>query len=247
MPGRLATQGRPQVAPAPEEYSLVHRRGRWKDALRRRMLAVADALTLILAIFAGGLVEGRDLLIWAIPLLPLWLLLAKVEGLYDRDQPKIWYLTIDEGPALVHWVTVGVAGASLLMAAVLEAGWLSAKGAAVMWLTALVSAVALRSAARNSWRRLVPPERGLVIGSGQLATAVSRKLKLEPGHHMTVVGIAGLHASGTAPVGSSTAPRGSSGMAPAATLDDDSDERVASTGSSIRRGSMSSTSVTSSS
>jgi exopolysaccharide biosynthesis polyprenyl glycosylphosphotransferase len=155
------------------------------------MLAVADALTLFLAIFAGGLVEGRNLLIWAVVLMPLWLLLAKVEGLYDRDQPKIWYLTIDEGPALLHWVTVGVAGASLLMAAVLEAGWLSAKGAGVMWLVALGSAVALRSAARNLWRRLVPPERGLVIGSGQLAAAVRRKLKLEPGHHMTLVGFTG--------------------------------------------------------
>ena len=155
------------------------------------MLAVADALTLFLAVFAGGLVEGRNLLIWAVVLMPLWLLLAKVEGLYDRDQPKIWYLTIDEGPPLLHWVTLGVAGASLLMAAVLEAGWLSAKGAAVMWLTAFGSAVALRSAARNLWRRLVPPERGLVIGSGHLAATVRRKLKLEPGHHMTVVGFTG--------------------------------------------------------
>ncbi|HEU0024007.1 MAG TPA: sugar transferase, partial [Thermoleophilaceae bacterium] len=135
--------------------------------------------------------EGDNLVLWTIPLLPLWLLLAKVEGLYDRDQPKIWYLTIDEAPALVHWITVSVAATSLIMAAVLEAGWLSAKSAAVMWLTALVSSAARRSAARNLWRRLVPPERGLVIGSGQLATAVRRKLKLEPGHHMTVVGYTG--------------------------------------------------------
>jgi exopolysaccharide biosynthesis polyprenyl glycosylphosphotransferase len=155
------------------------------------MLAVADSLTLFIAIAAAGIVEGHNFLLWAVLLLPLWLLLAKVEGLYDRDQPKIWYLTIDEAPALVHWITVSVATTSLLMAAVLEAGWLSAKSAAVMWLTALVAAAALRSAARNLWRRIVPPERGLVIGSGQLASAVRRKLKLEPGHHMTVVGYTG--------------------------------------------------------
>jgi exopolysaccharide biosynthesis polyprenyl glycosylphosphotransferase len=191
MPARLATHGRPQAAPAPEEYSLFRRRGPWKDALRRRMLAVADAVTMITAFSAAGAVEGHNFVLWAAVLLPIWLLLAKIEGLYDRDQPKIWYLTIDEAPALVHWVTVSVAVSSLIMAAVLDAGWLSAKSAAVMWVTALVVSAATRSAARNIWRRIVPPERGLVIGSGQLASAVRRKLKLEPGHHMNVVGYTG--------------------------------------------------------
>ena len=210
MPARLATHGRPQAAPAPEEYSLFRRRGPWKDALRRRMLAVADSLTLFIAIAVAGIVEGHNFLLWALALLPLWLLLAKIEGLYDRDQPKIWYLTIDEAPALVHWVTVSVATTSLLMAAVLDAGWLSAKSAAVMWVTALVAAAALRSAARNLWRRIVPPERGLVIGSGQLASAVRRKLKLEPGHHMTVVGYTG-SPSGRNGNGSGPAATGSNG------------------------------------
>ncbi|MBA2629497.1 MAG: sugar transferase [Thermoleophilaceae bacterium] len=191
MPARLATHGRPQAAPVPEEYSLFRRRGPWKDALRRRMLAVADTLTLLLAIAVASFAEGHNLMLWTLGLLPLWLLIAKVEGLYDKDQPKIWYLTIDEGPALLHWVTVCVAVTSLLMAAVLDDGWLSAKGAAVMWLTAFAGAVMFRSAVRNLWRRIVPPERGLVIGSGQLATAVRRKLKLEPGHHMEVVGYTG--------------------------------------------------------
>ena len=62
-------------------------------------------------------------------------------------------------------------------------------------MSALVAAAALRSAARNLWRRIVPPERGLVIGSGQLASAVRRKLKLEPGHHMNVVGYTGTPSS----------------------------------------------------
>ena len=192
----MATHGRPQAAPAPEEYSLFRRRGPWKDALRRRMLAVADALTFLFAIAVAGTVESHNFALWALALLPLWLLLAKIEGLYDRDQPKIWYLTIDEAPALVHWITVSVAATSLIMAAVLEDGWLSAKGAALMWVVALIAAIALRSAARNLWRRMVPPERGLVIGSGQLATAVRRKLKLEPGHHMAVVGYTGTPSSG---------------------------------------------------
>ncbi|MBN1530587.1 MAG: sugar transferase [Thermoleophilaceae bacterium] len=152
------------------------------------MLAAADVLTCLAAFAAAGTVEGDNFLLWAVALLPFWLLLAKIEGLYDRDQPKIWYLTIDEFPALLHWITASVAVTSLLMALVLESGWLSAKGAAVMWLTGMAATITFRSTARNLWRRLVPPERGLVIGSGDLAGAVRRKLKLEPGHHMTVVG-----------------------------------------------------------
>jgi exopolysaccharide biosynthesis polyprenyl glycosylphosphotransferase len=155
------------------------------------MLAVADTLTLFCAMFAASVVEGRDFALWALALLPLWLLLAKVEGLYDRDQPKIWYLTIDEAPALLHWITLCVAATSLLMAATTEAGWLSAKSAAIMWATGFAVALMLRSAARNLWRHWVPPDRGLVIGSGQLAVAVVRKLKLEPGHQMKVVGFTG--------------------------------------------------------
>ncbi len=162
------------------------------------MLAVADALTFLLAIAVAGTVEGHNAALWAMALLPVWLVLAKIEGLYDRDQPKIWYLTIDEVPGLVHWITVSVAATSLIMAAVMDNGWLSAKSAALMWIVALIASVALRSAARNLWRRIVPPERGLVIGSGQLATAVRRKLKLEPGHHMAVVGYTGTPSSGRA-------------------------------------------------
>ena len=58
MPARLATHGRPQAAPAPEEYSLFRRRGPWKDALRRRMLAVADCAHLSLRDRGRGYCRG---------------------------------------------------------------------------------------------------------------------------------------------------------------------------------------------
>ena len=52
---------------------------------------------------------------------------------------------------------------------------------------AFVAAIVLRAGARAAWRRLVPPERGVVVGEGQLANALSRKLALETGHHLTLV------------------------------------------------------------
>ena len=56
-----------------------------------------------------------------------------------------------------------------------------------LYFAALASAFLLRSAARAIWRRRVPPERALVLGRGKLADAVSRKLALEPGHHLSVL------------------------------------------------------------
>ena len=93
----------------------------------------SQTLTFLFAIAVAGTVEGHNAALWAIALLPVWLLLAKIEGLYDRDQPKIWYLTIDEVPGLIHWITVSVAATSLIMAAFMDKGWLSAKSAALMW------------------------------------------------------------------------------------------------------------------
>ena len=56
-----------------------------------------------------------------------------------------------------------------------------------MYFTALISAFALRSAARGLWRQTVAPERALVLGTGELADALARKLALEPGHHLSLV------------------------------------------------------------
>jgi exopolysaccharide biosynthesis polyprenyl glycosylphosphotransferase len=52
---------------------------------------------------------------------------------------------------------------------------------------ALGAAFMFRPVARAIWRRRVPPERALVLGRGKLADAVSRKLALEPGHHLSLL------------------------------------------------------------
>ena len=43
---------------------------------------------------------------------PLWIFLAKAEGLYDADHPKIWHRTTDEATALFHWATLSAAATS---------------------------------------------------------------------------------------------------------------------------------------
>jgi exopolysaccharide biosynthesis polyprenyl glycosylphosphotransferase len=172
-------------APARPEYSLLRREGAWRDALRRRMLALADMLAFVAATGVAVAAEGQAAL-WALALLPVLIFLAKGHGLYDQDHVRIRHLTVDESGRLFYWVTLSVAGVALLFAFLPDPA-LSALTGVGMWATMLVAAFMLRAAARLAWRRFTPPERGLIIGEGELALAVRRDLLLEPGHHIDLL------------------------------------------------------------
>jgi exopolysaccharide biosynthesis polyprenyl glycosylphosphotransferase len=177
--------GRASSVPTRDERRLGGRRGPQNDAVRRRLLFVADILCMLIAVGTMTLVEGTTDPLWALLTLPAWALLAKLEGLYDADHPKIWHRTSDEAVAIFHWVTLSVA-ATLFFIRALPDETLTVEAAGAMYFTALGGAFVLRSAARALWRRIVPPERALVLGSGQLADTVRRKLALEPGHHLVL-------------------------------------------------------------
>jgi exopolysaccharide biosynthesis polyprenyl glycosylphosphotransferase len=180
------TQRRTRSAP-PERVGRFGRQfGARKDALRRRLLFAADVLTFLLAVGAMTLVEGTTDPLWALVALPGWILVAKLEELYDADHPKIWHLTLDEAQGIFHWVTLSVA-ATLFFIRALPDVTLTVDSAIALYVTALGAAFVLRASARAIWRRTVPPERALVLGSGALADAVARKLALEPGHHLSVL------------------------------------------------------------
>jgi exopolysaccharide biosynthesis polyprenyl glycosylphosphotransferase len=175
--GRAPTQARP--------LSFRLRQGLWKDALRRRMLAIADLCAAGAAILAFALTApgDHDAIAWAVAALPIWVILAKLQGLYDADHRRLRHLTSDEIPSLFMWITLSVAATALLLSLMRVPG-LDGVAATVMWLAAFGTAVVLRAGARELWRRLVPREATLVIGDGELARMLARKLALEPGHHV---------------------------------------------------------------
>ena len=150
------------------------------------MLFAADLLAILLAIGAMTLVEGTTDPLWVLPTVPLWFVVAKMEGLYDADHPRIWHLTTDEVPAIFHWITLSVAG-SLAFIRALPDATITIESALALYVVALGAAFMFRPVARAIWRRRVPPERALVLGRGKLADAVSRKLALEPGHHLSLL------------------------------------------------------------
>lgn len=153
----------------------------WRDALRRRMLALADMVAAAAAT-ALLLPSGTDP-VWILAFLPVWLLLAKVGDLYDRDHRALRHLTLDEFGPLATWAAFGTTATALLLP-LTPSGDVSAIGALGAGLVAMATAFLLRGAMRWLWRRFTPPERTLVMGDGDLAHAVRRKLTLFPDMHL---------------------------------------------------------------
>jgi exopolysaccharide biosynthesis polyprenyl glycosylphosphotransferase len=196
QPVGTTTHGRASSAPTRTPEPSRRRKRTRKDALRRRLLFAADLLAILLSVGVMTAVEGTTDPLWVLPTLPGWIVLAKMEGLYDADHPRIWHLTTDEAPAIFHWITLSVA-ASLFFIRALPDETITVNSALAFYVVALGSAFLFRSVARGIWRRRVPPERALVLGRGKLADAMSRKLALEPGHHLSVLEYAGLEHDGS--------------------------------------------------
>jgi exopolysaccharide biosynthesis polyprenyl glycosylphosphotransferase len=178
-----------QSAPAERRgFSIARRRGLWRDALLRRMLALGDAVAALLASASLGFLFGSDFahLLWAALFVPVWLLLAKLLGLYDRDHRALRHVTVDELPALFIWATVGTSLLALVLAQS-PAGAISASAAIGAWVIAVSAAFLLRAIARMVWRWITPPSRTLIVGAGALGAATRRKIELFPDIHVEVV------------------------------------------------------------
>lgn len=161
----------------------------WRDSLRRRLLACADATAALVATLslAGFATAGIEAAGWAAVVLPVWILLAKLHGLYDRDHRAMRHLTVDELPRILLWATSGTAATAMFLS-LTPAGGIGISTALRAWIVAGAGGFLLRSLARAVWRRLTPAERTLIIGTGPLADATRRKLQLFPDMHLRLVG-----------------------------------------------------------
>ena len=151
----------------PETRAIVDRRARASGTRRRGWLvrrllvfgrrprARRRLLATELLFGPPGPTHADEWLVLAV-VLPVWILMAKVYGLYDRDEERADHSTIDDAPGVFHLVTVGV--------------WLlfiggRLTGAADPTLTRLVGfwllAIVLVAAARADRARACAPERAL--------------------------------------------------------------------------------------
>ncbi|MFL5782462.1 MAG: sugar transferase, partial [Thermoleophilaceae bacterium] len=163
-----------------------------RDFWTRRALAAADVVALLLAVFVSEL-AGNDKqilsdVLWGALAIPLWVILFKVYGLYDRDAKRVSHGTIDDVPWVFHAVLVGtlllwlhfrfIAGEHLILVQALA-----------LAATALVGVLVLRTVARHVVSRTLAGERVLLMGDGPQLAMLVRKMRGHREYGLDPVGV----------------------------------------------------------
>jgi exopolysaccharide biosynthesis polyprenyl glycosylphosphotransferase len=162
-----------------------------RDSMRRRALAAADVLALAGAYGLLWLLApppnslAHDLVL--LPALPLWVVLNKSLRLYDRDANVVHRSTLNELPKLLHSLSLG-ASLAFLLGPLIPGVTIHRTQVVVWWLCALVLTPLLRVAAREIVRRRTTPERILLVGAGEVAALVARKIEGHPEYGSELVG-----------------------------------------------------------
>ncbi len=173
------------------------RRGRgW--VIRRTLLA-ADVVGLLaafgvtqlaLADFSRG-VDRRMVELFAIFLLslPVWIVAAKIYGLYDHDEERTDHSTADDVAGVFHLVTV-------LVWALFAGAWLSGvttpqlRKTVLFWLLAIVCIAGARIVGRSLVRRSAAyVQNAVIIGAGEVGQLLARKYVQHPEYGIRLVGL----------------------------------------------------------
>ncbi|MEA2212398.1 MAG: hypothetical protein QOF83_2346 [Solirubrobacteraceae bacterium] len=167
------------------------RRGR----LVPRALLIADLVGLTAAYLVatyrwggdGALGSVRELTLFAASL-PCWAVVAKLHGLYHRDEERADHCTTDDIVGVLHLVTIGAW--LLLVASRLQGqngpGILNL---AAFWLLAVCSVPLARTVARRICRgRRAYEQNTVIVGAGDIGQLICRKLTKHPEYGANVVG-----------------------------------------------------------
>ena len=174
---------RPELEPSsvgPELLRVVRK----QERVQRRMLAAADACAAPASVIAAALLSGLHPTWLLVLLAPAVVLLAKLQGLYDRDQLVIRKSTLRDLPQLLEVATV----ATLIVYFARDRLLSGSAGSPEFFLkSGLVMLTALslaRRAARALARSWVEPERCLILGDIEVANGLKRWIASIDGVHL---------------------------------------------------------------
>ena len=193
--GMAVVTGERTVVPELEDALPVQRRRGW---LMRRLLLIADLVGLLSAfLLALALVSPEPVVDqvntrWEIALfiasLPLWVLIARMHGLYDRDEERTDHSTVDDIFGVLQVVSIGTWG----FVAVTEIVGLphpNLTRLVVFWAIAIVLVPLLRAVARVLGRRNAAYiQNVIIVGSGQVARLLADKIGNHPEYGLEIVG-----------------------------------------------------------
>jgi exopolysaccharide biosynthesis polyprenyl glycosylphosphotransferase len=177
-------------SPAPLTPAPGASESRRRGALLRRLLAFGDWTALfasLCAVTAATSTTDVATLFWAVLFSPIWILVVKLNGLYDNDHRRIRHSTLDELPSLVSATVLGTLALDGLLA-LSPVGPLSPQSAIAMGIGTLVGSFVLRGTLRFFWHRLTPVALGVVVGPGAAADVVARRVSTHPETRLGLVG-----------------------------------------------------------
>jgi exopolysaccharide biosynthesis polyprenyl glycosylphosphotransferase len=165
--------------------------------LMRRLLLVADVVGLTAAfllalVVAPAPIGDRVDVWWEIALflasLPLWVFLARVHSLYDRDEERSDHSTVDDIFGVFQVVTIGT-WSFFAITHLTGLPQPTVSRLIVFWLTAVMLVPLLRAAIRAVGRRHAAYiQNVIIVGSGDVARLLDSKIQQHPEYRLKVVG-----------------------------------------------------------
>jgi exopolysaccharide biosynthesis polyprenyl glycosylphosphotransferase len=194
------SSGANAVVRAPAAAARRHRLRRG----RSRILALSDLTMLALAYTVSYLIADRIaplppvsgdpwfLALVAVTAPVVWLTVFTANNLYDNDGLRISVSSFDEVRDLFHAMLVGSLGYLLLSQGVdyFFDWWVYTPAEAFIFLAVALLLIPIARGSIRSWvfPRLLQPRRTLIVGSGEDALLVHRKIMAHPEYGLEVVG-----------------------------------------------------------
>jgi exopolysaccharide biosynthesis polyprenyl glycosylphosphotransferase len=162
------------------------------------MLALADvaglsvAFAVSLLLFAGAgennvVSEPVEMGVFLLTL-PVWIVLARLYGLYDSDEERTDHSTADDLMGVFHLVTVG-SWVFFIGAVLTDAADPGVSRLVAFWLLAILLVTLARAVARGLCRRtLAYLQNTVIVGAGDVGQLVARKLTSHPEYGINLVG-----------------------------------------------------------